>query len=73
MKPVRMVRRDQRVLLANQVNLVSALRVALLTLPEEFTERELWEKVAGISYSGESGMGFLRLFTPGGSPLHSLR
>ena len=40
--------------LANQVNLASALRVALLTLPERFEERELYERIAGLSYGGES-------------------
>lgn len=52
-KPVRIIRPDARILLANQINLVSALRVALLMLPEEFTEVELWEQVAGISYAGK--------------------
>ena len=52
-KPVRILRQDPRVLLANQVNLASVLRVALLSLPEEFTEVQLWEKVAGVSYLGE--------------------
>ncbi len=51
-KPVRIIRQDPRVLLANQVNLASVLRVALLSLPEEFSEVELWEKVAGVSYMG---------------------
>lgn len=55
-KPVRIIRPDARVLLANQINLVSALRVALLMLPEEFTEVELWEQVAGISYAGDPRM-----------------
>jgi translocator assembly and maintenance protein 41 len=53
-KPVRILRQDARVLLANQVNLASVLRVALLSLPEEFTEVQLWEQVAGVSYLGES-------------------
>jgi translocator assembly and maintenance protein 41 len=53
-KPVRIIRPDARILLANQINLVSALRVALLMLPEEFTEVELWEQIAGISYAGAS-------------------
>lgn len=51
-KPVRIIRQDPRVLLANQVNLASVLRVALLSLPEEFSEVELWEQVAGVSYMG---------------------
>ena len=57
-KPVRIIKgqTDQRVLVAAQVNLVSALRVGLLGLPERFTERQLWEQVAGISYSGASSV-----------------
>ncbi|BEJ12877.1 hypothetical protein CspHIS471_0300510 [Cutaneotrichosporon sp. HIS471] len=34
----------------------AALSLALLNLPEQFTELELWEKVAGISYSGDPRM-----------------
>ncbi len=60
-KPVRIVRQDPRVLLANQVNLASVLRVALLSLPGRFTERELWEEVAGVSYRGDP-----RMSVPGG-------
>jgi len=60
-KPVRILRQDPRVLLANQVNLASVLRVALLSLPEEFTEVQLWEKVAGVSYLGDP-----RMSVPGG-------
>jgi mitochondrial translocator assembly and maintenance protein 41 len=46
------LRDEPRVRLANQVNLVSALRVALLLLPEEFTEFDLYSTVAGLSYIG---------------------
>ncbi|KAG0169410.1 Mitochondrial translocator assembly and maintenance protein 41 [Apophysomyces sp. BC1015] len=52
-KPVKILRDDARVRLANQVNLTEAVRVALLTLPEKFTEEELYERIAGISYIGE--------------------
>ena len=38
--------------LANQVNLVSALRAALLLLPEEFTEYDLYVTIAELSYLG---------------------
>lgn len=51
-RQIRILKDDPRVKLANQVNLASALRVALLTLPETFTERELYERIAGLSYSG---------------------
>ncbi|KAG0178650.1 Mitochondrial translocator assembly and maintenance protein 41 [Apophysomyces sp. BC1021] len=50
---VKILRDDARVRLANQVNLTEAVRVALLTLPEKFTEEELYERIAGISYIGE--------------------
>lgn len=55
-KPVKILRDDARVRLANQVNLLSALRTALLLLPEKFTERELYNTVAGISYLGDPRM-----------------
>ena len=50
---IRIIRDDPRVKLANQVNLASALRVALLTLPERFEERDLYERIAGLSYGGQ--------------------
>ena len=37
-------------------NRVGALNTALLTLPEEFTEKELYTKIAGISYFGDARM-----------------
>lgn len=43
-------------LLANQGNLLSALRVALLLLPERFTEMQLYNAIAGISYMGDPRM-----------------
>ncbi|KAG1474429.1 hypothetical protein G6F56_000362 [Rhizopus delemar] len=55
-KPVKILRDDSRVRLANQVNLTEAVRVALLTLPEYFTEQELFLKIAGISYKGDFRM-----------------
>lgn len=48
-RPVKILRDDGRVRLANQVNLTEAVRVALLTLPTHFTERELFERIASIS------------------------
>lgn len=59
-KPVKVLRDDARVRLANQANLLSALRVALLLLPEEFTEQQLYHTIAGISYLGDPRM---NLFT----------
>ena len=55
-KPVKILRDDPKIRLANQVNLISALRTALLMLPESFTEGELYEKIAGISYMGDLRM-----------------
>ncbi|ORY95948.1 mitochondrial matrix Mmp37 [Syncephalastrum racemosum] len=55
-KPVKILRDDARVRLANQVNLTEAVRVALLTLPEKFSEKELFERIAGISYVGDFRM-----------------
>lgn len=55
-KPVKILRDDARVRLANQMNLLSALRTALLLLPERFTEMELYQTLAGISYLGDPRM-----------------
>lgn len=55
-KPVKILRDDARVRLANQMNLLSALRTALLLLPEKFTEMELYNTLAGISYLGDPRM-----------------
>lgn len=55
-KPIRIIKDDARVRLTQQVNLVSAVRAALLTLPEEFSETELFERIAGISYTGDPRM-----------------
>jgi translocator assembly and maintenance protein 41 len=55
-KPIRIIKDDARVRLTQQVNLASALRVALLTLPEKFEEQELYERMTAISYSGDPRM-----------------
>jgi len=55
-KPIRIIKDDARVRLTQQVNLTSAVRTALLTLPEEFSERELFERIAGFSYGGDLRM-----------------
>lgn len=55
-KPLRIIKDDARVRLTQQVNLTSALRTALLTLPAQFTERELFEKITSISYDGDPRM-----------------
>ncbi|TDZ46186.1 Phosphatidate cytidylyltransferase [Colletotrichum trifolii] len=55
-KPVKILRDHPRVRLANQVNLISAVRTALLMLPPTFTEKELYSTIAGISYLGDPRM-----------------
>ena len=55
-KPVKILRDDPRVRLANQVNLISAVRTALLLLPPKFSEQQLYSTIAGISYMGDPRM-----------------
>ncbi|CAG8362477.1 unnamed protein product [Penicillium salamii] len=62
-KPVKILRDHPKVRLANQVNLLSALRVALLLLPERFSEFELYSTIAGMSYMGD-----LRMALPAEDP-----
>ena len=55
-KPILVLRDDPRVRLNNQVNLASALRTALLMLPESFSETQLYETITAISYTGDIRM-----------------
>ncbi|KAF8133260.1 Mmp37-domain-containing protein [Boletus edulis] len=55
-KPIRIIRDDARVRLTQQVNLASALRTALLTLPAQFMQRDLFSAIASISYAGDPRM-----------------
>lgn len=55
-KPVKILRDNPSVRLANQVNLISAVRTALLLLGDNFTEHELYSTIAGISYMGDPRM-----------------
>lgn len=55
-KPVKILRDHPQVRLANQMNLLSAVRVALLLLPAEFNEFELYSTIAGMSYMGDIRM-----------------
>lgn len=57
-KPVKILRDDPTIRLAVQKNLISALRTALLMLPGQFTERELYFSIAGLSYIGDPRMSF---------------
>lgn len=59
-KPIRIIRDDPRVKLTQQVNLVSGLRAALLTLPPSFTPTELFTRISGASYAGD-----IRMALPG--------
>lgn len=52
-KPVKILRDEPRARLVNQSNLLSAIRAALLILPEEFTELDLFTTIAGLSYMGD--------------------
>lgn len=62
-KPVKILRDHPSVRLANQINLLSAVRAALLLLPEEFSEFDLYSTIASISYKGD-----LRMSLPAEDP-----
>lgn len=55
-KPVKILRDHPQVRLANQHNLIAAVRTALLLLPPEFTESQLYSTISGISYLGDPRM-----------------
>ena len=55
-KPLRIIKDDARVRLAQQVNLASAARAALLTLPGAFDEAALFGAIARMSYAGDPRM-----------------
>ncbi|KIO23244.1 hypothetical protein M407DRAFT_110956 [Tulasnella calospora MUT 4182] len=55
-KPIRIIKDDPRIRLTQQVNLAHALRTALLVLPAEFTERQLFETITEFSYAGDPRM-----------------
>ncbi|KII86798.1 hypothetical protein PLICRDRAFT_43460 [Plicaturopsis crispa FD-325 SS-3] len=55
-KPLRIIKDDARVRLTQQVNLASALRASLLTLPSSFPPSELFTRIAGFSYAGDPRM-----------------
>ncbi|ETS65272.1 hypothetical protein PaG_00348 [Moesziomyces aphidis] len=67
-KPVALVTSDARVRLAQQVNLASALRTALLLLPAQFSEVELYTRIASLSYTGD-----FRMSVPGGENSNKVR
>ena len=55
-KPVKILRDNAAVRIANQQNLVGAVRTALLMLPEVFSEFDLFSTIAAISYLGDPRM-----------------
>ncbi|KAJ3186557.1 Mitochondrial translocator assembly and maintenance protein 41 [Gaertneriomyces sp. JEL0708] len=55
-KPVKILRDDARVTIANRKNQRSTLRTALLLLPQEFSEEDLFLTIAGLSYRGDFRM-----------------
>ena len=55
-KPTRTLCDDPLVQKANQVNLPSAIKLALLLLPETFDEQDLYATIAGMSYLGDPRM-----------------
>lgn len=56
---VLVLRDDARIKLANKQNLYNAVRTALLLLPREFSEEDLFLTIAGFSYNGDPRMKYL--------------
>lgn len=57
-KPIKILRDHAQVRMASQRNLYSAVRTALLLLPERFDEQQLYTTIAGLSYMGDPRMSF---------------
>ncbi|KAJ3413111.1 Mitochondrial translocator assembly and maintenance protein 41 [Chytridiales sp. JEL 0842] len=57
-KPLKILRGDSRIKLANDLNLLNAARVALLSLPEQFTQEDFFKTIVSISYTGDFRMIF---------------
>ncbi|KAF2243649.1 mitochondrial import protein-like protein mmp37 [Trematosphaeria pertusa] len=55
-KPVKILFEEPNIRVANQRNLLSAVRCALLLLPPQFTEKQLYSTIAGLSYQGDPRM-----------------
>ncbi|KAF2493356.1 mitochondrial import protein mmp37 [Lophium mytilinum] len=55
-KPVKILTEEPNIRVANQRNLMAAVRCALLLLPPQFTERELYTTIASLSYQGDPRM-----------------
>lgn len=56
-KPIHILKGDEDVEEAMHANYHSATNAALTLLPGKFNEREFYEAVAGLSYTGDSRMG----------------
>ncbi|CAG8798047.1 21204_t:CDS:2, partial [Racocetra persica] len=50
---IKILQDDARVRLSQQVNLANALRTALLMLPKDFSEEQLYLTITGLSYEGD--------------------
>ncbi|KAF2020782.1 mitochondrial matrix Mmp37 [Aaosphaeria arxii CBS 175.79] len=57
-KPVKILFEDPNIRVANQRNLLSAVRCSLLLLPPTFTEKELYSTITGLSYRGDPRMDY---------------
>lgn len=57
-KPVRIIQESKQTAPLMAENLVSALKAALLLLPESFTRQELYSAIAGLSYTGTGRYGY---------------
>ncbi|OAK96210.1 mitochondrial import protein mmp37 [Phaeosphaeriaceae sp. SRC1lsM3a] len=55
-KPVKILFEEPNIRVANQRNLLSAVRCSLLLLPTTFTEKELYSTITGLSYQGDPRM-----------------
>jgi translocator assembly and maintenance protein 41 len=55
-KPCKILHEEPNIRLANQRNLLSAVRCALLLLPPTFTEKQLYSTITGLSYQGDPRM-----------------
>jgi mitochondrial translocator assembly and maintenance protein 41 len=55
-KPVRVFKEHEPLSGPMQANLRSAVRAAMLMLPQSFTDWELFTRIAGLSYRGDFRM-----------------
>ncbi|KAF2706342.1 mitochondrial import protein-like protein mmp37 [Pleomassaria siparia CBS 279.74] len=57
-KPVKILFEEPNIRVANQRNLLSAVRCSLLLLPPAFTEKQLYSTITGLSYKGDPRMDY---------------